>query len=61
MTINTAIAAYEAATNGKERREAFEAIVEWIAADPELPEDADFIAGAEKALTDRGIHLAHRG
>ena len=59
MTIQNAIDAYESATDTDEAREAFGWIVEHIAADEDLPDDADFESGAEKALTDRGIKLKH--
>ena len=59
MTIQNAIEAYETATTREEALEAFGWIVEHIAADEDLPDDADFESGAEKALTDRGIELKH--
>jgi hypothetical protein len=57
--MTNAIAAYEAATTREEAQEAFDALVECIAADLELPNDADFVSGAEKALNDRGIARKH--
>ena len=59
MTIQNAIDAYEAATTREQALEAFNALVEWVASDEDLPDDADFESGAEKALTDRGIELKH--
>ena len=59
MTIENAIDAYEAATTREQALEAFNALVEWVASDEDLPGDADFCSGAEKALTDRGIELKH--
>ena len=59
MTIYKAIAAYEAATDAEEARAAFDYIVEHIAADEDLSDDADFESGAEKALSDRGIAIKH--
>ena len=59
MTAQKAIEAYKAATTREEALEAFEALVEWVADDEDLPDDADFWSGAEKALTDRGIEIKH--
>ena len=59
MTAQKAIAAYEAATTREEAVEAFDALVQWIADDKDLPNDTDFESGAEKALNDRGIEITH--
>ena len=59
MTAHIAIEAYKSAKTREEAIEAFEALTEIVAADPDLPDDADFEAGAEKALNDRGIELTH--
>jgi hypothetical protein len=59
MTAQNAIAAYEAATTREEAAEAFDALVQWVADDADLDDDADFESAAEKALNDRGIARKH--
>ena len=59
MTTNTAIEAYAAAATQEEACQAFDCLVEQIASDESLPDDADFVPGAEKALSDRGVKITH--
>lgn len=50
-----AIRAYAEAKTEEAKAQAFEWVTEWVAADPELPDDADFVAGAENVLRERGL------
>jgi len=53
--LEAAIRAYANAKTEDEQAEAFEWVTEWVAADPNLPDDADFPAGAENVLRERGL------
>jgi hypothetical protein len=55
MTMQHAIAQYLAAKTEAELSDAYNAMVENFAADPDLPDDADFESGVDKLLDDRGL------
>lgn len=53
--LEAAIRGYADAKSEEEMAQAFEWVTQWIAADPELPDDADFESGAENVLRERGL------
>ena len=55
MTIEHAIDHYLAAKTEAELSDAYNALVENFAADPDLPDDADFESGVDRLLNDRGL------
>ena len=52
--LEQAIKTYFEAQNKYERDAAYEHVLEWYAADPDLPDDADIVAGVETMLRNRG-------
>jgi hypothetical protein len=53
--LESAIQAYGKAETDKERQDIFDAIVEHVTADEDLPEDADFESAAQDLLRNRGL------
>ena len=55
MTMQTAANAFIAATTAEDIRAAYDAMVECLAADEDLPEDADFRSGVDDMLSNFGL------
>jgi hypothetical protein len=55
MTMQTATNAFIAATTAEDIRAAYDAMVECLAADEDLPEDADFRSGVDDMLNNLGL------
>ena len=55
MTMQSAANAFIAATTAEDIRAAYDAMVECLAADEDLPEDADFRSGVDDMLNNLGL------
>jgi hypothetical protein len=55
MTMQSAANAFIAATTAEDIRAAYDAMVECLAADEDLPDDADFRSGVDDMLNKMGL------